>query len=128
MTNKGKKSTKNASLSSENLNNNQKISQEQELKELQDKVFDAVNNLELQKSLDRWLRKEAQNTQVIKRDFSMLKDHIAEYLDSFLVLGYTLEGDRVVIQAFKTPKDRDAIVEFLKTVFIRQQNENFLDE
>jgi len=122
------KSTKNGSLSSENLINNQKNSKEKELKELQDKVFDAVNNLELQKSLDRWLKKESQANQVIKRDFSMLKDHITEYLDSFLVLGYTMEGDRVVIQAFKTPKDRDAIVEFLKTVFIRQQNENFLDE
>jgi hypothetical protein len=128
MTNKGKKSTKNVSLSSENLTQKKNSSKEDDLKELQQKVFDAVNNLELQKSLDRWLRQESHNTQVVKRDFSMLKDHIAEYLDSFLVLGYTMEGDRVVIQAFKTSKDRDAMVEFLKTIFIKQQNENFLDE
>jgi hypothetical protein len=128
MTNKGKKSTKNVSLSSENLTQKKNSSKEDDLKELQQKVFDAVNNLELQKSLDRWLRQESHNTQVVKRDFSMLKDHIAEYLDSFLVLGYTMEGERVVIQAFKTSKDRDAMVEFLKTIFIKQQNENFLDE
>lgn len=128
MTNKGKKTTKNASLSSENLTTKQNFKKEDDLKELQQKVYDAVNNLELQKSLDRWLRQESHNTQVVKRDFSMLKDHIAEYLDSFLVLGYTMEGDRVVMQAFKCPKDRDAMVEFLKTIFIKQQNENFLDE
>jgi hypothetical protein len=39
-----------------------------------------------------------------------------------------MEGERVVIQSFKTAKDKDAIVEFLKTIFIKQQNENFLDE
>jgi hypothetical protein len=129
MTNKSKKTTKNASLSSENLPLNQKnSSKEDDLKELQQKVFDAINNLELQKSLDRWIRQESQSTQAVKRDFSMLKDHISEYLDSFLILGYTMEGERIVIQAFKTAKDRDAIVEFLKTIFIKQQNENFLDE
>ena len=123
MASKGKKTTKNVSLSSENLSN-----KEDDLKELQQKVFDAVNNLELQKSLDRWLRQESQTTQIVKRDFSLLKDHIAEYLDSFLVLGYTMEGERVVMQAFKCSKDRDAMVEFLKTIFIKQQNENFLDD
>jgi hypothetical protein len=124
MTNKKKKTTINA-LSSEDISSN---NEEKKLQDLQTKVYDAINNIELQKSIDKFLRQEAHTTQVTKRDFSMLKDIIGEYLDSFLVLGYSMEGSRIVIQSFKSPKDRDAIVEFLKTVFIKQQNENFLDD
>jgi hypothetical protein len=128
MTNKKKKTTIN-SLSSENVSpKTSKHDEDEKLKELQNKVYDAINNLELQKSMDKFLRQEAHSVQVNKRDFNMLKDHITEYLDSYLLLGYTMNGDRIVIQTFKTAKDRDAIVEFLKTIFIKQQNENFLDE
>jgi hypothetical protein len=45
-----------------------------------------------------------------------------------MVLGYTLDGERIVIQSFKTPKDKDAIVEFMKNIFLKQQNENFFGE
>lgn len=131
MTNKKKKSTKIISLSSENVNQKQEKMQtmtEEQVKDLQERVFGAINNLELQKSMDKWLKEQAQSNQIIKRDISILKNSLVEYLDSFLVLGYTMEGDRIVMQHFKTPKDRDAIVEFLKTIFLKQQHENFLDE
>jgi hypothetical protein len=130
MTNKRKKTTKIGSLSSENIAQKDKktsMTQEQ-LKNLQDKVFGAINDLELQKSMDKWLREQSQNNQITRRDISILRNSLVEYLDSFLVLGYTMEGDRIVMQNFKTPKDRDAIVEFLKTIFLKQQHENFLDE
>lgn len=128
MTNKRKKSTKNISLSSENIIQEKKGMTEEQIKILEEKVFGAVNDLELQKSLDRWLKDHAHNTQIVKRDLSILKSTLCEYLDSFLVLGYTMEGDRVIMQNFRTAKDRDAIVEFLKTIFLKQQHENFLDE
>jgi hypothetical protein len=131
MTNKRKKSTKNESLSSQNLDQKAivptKMTKKQ-IEELNERVYEAVNDLELQKSLDRWLRENTHQNQVIKRDINILKNSICEYLDSFLVLGYTMDGDRIIMQNFKTPKDRDAIVEFLKTVFLKQQHENFLDE
>lgn len=122
-----RKKTTNNSLSSQNIVSEKKISDEN-LIDLQKKVFDAVHNLELQRSLDKMLKQHVHENQIIKRDFSILKDAITEYLDSFLVLGYSLDGDRIVIQHFKSPKDKDAIVEFMKNIFLKQQNENFFGE
>jgi hypothetical protein len=131
MTNKKKKSTKDTiipSLSSEKTSTQKVGMSKDEILALNEKVFAAINNLELQKSLDKWLRDNSQNNMITKRDLSLLKGVITEYLDSFLVFGYNTEGDRVIIQNFKTAKDRDAIMEFLKTIFLKQQHENFLDE
>jgi hypothetical protein len=49
-------------------------------------------------------------------------------MDCYLLFGYNTNGDRVIIQKFSKPRDRDAIMEFLKTIFFKQQQENFLDE
>ena len=62
------------------------------------------------------------------RDLSILKTAITEFLDVFLLFGYDLKGNRVIIQNFKNARDRDAIMEFLKTIFIKQQQDSFLDE
>jgi len=128
MTNKRKKSTKIPSLSSENTSVKSEGMTKEEIKILNDKVFSAVNNLELQKSLDKWLKENTQNNMITKRDLTLLKSLVGEYLDSFLVFGYNTEGDRVIVQNFKTAKDRDAVMEFLKTIFLKQQHENFLDD
>lgn len=101
---------------------------EKQIEDLQKKVFAAINNLELQKSLDRWLKENESNTAVSRRDFNLLKNSISEYMDCYLLFGYNINGDRVIIQKFNKPRDRDAIMEFLKTIFLKQQHENFLDE
>lgn len=122
MTNR-KKKTNNPSLSSENIQMS-----EEDIKKLNERVFDAINNLELQKSLDRWLKHASHQNTVLRRDIGLLKTQVSEYLDSFLLFGYNLEGERIIVQNFKTAKDRDAIMELLKTIFLKQQQENFLDE
>ena len=121
-----KKITNNPSLSS-NHNLKDKISQK-EVEKIHKKVYDAVNNLELQKSLDRWLKENYQHQQIAMRDLGLLKAIISEYLDSFIVFGYNIDGERVILQNFNKAKDRDALMEFLKIVFIKQQQENFLDD
>jgi hypothetical protein len=126
-----KKITSNPSLSSQNVTKEEKnssVMDEKQIEELQKKVFSAINNLELQKSLDKWLRENEGNNAVSKRDFSLLKNIISEYMDCYLLFGYNINGDRVIIQKFNKPRDRDAIMEFLKTIFLKQQHENFLDE
>ncbi len=91
------------------------------------KIFDEVNNKELQKSLDRWLKEHQSQRAVAMRDLELLKSITSEYLESFIVFGYTLDGERVILQNYQKARDRDAIMEFLKTIFIKQQQENFLD-
>lgn len=51
-------------------------------------------------------------------DFKILHNNISEYLESFIAFGYTFDGQRVLIQQYPSPRDKDAILEFLKNVFI----------
>jgi hypothetical protein len=119
------KNTSNPSLSSSEI---KYMITKKDVEDIHKKVFDAVNELELQKSLDKWLKDNKQHQQVAMRDLGLLKAIITEYLDSFILFGYNIEGERVILQNFNKAKDRDALMEFLKIVFIKQQQENFLDE
>lgn len=96
--------------------------------EIAKKVFTAVSNVELQKSIDKFMKESKRANQISMRDLSILKGIMGEYLDAFLVFGYNIEGDRIILQNFKNARDRDAIMEFLKTIFLKQQHENFLDQ
>jgi hypothetical protein len=121
---KSKKQTNINSLSGDNKNDIISVST---MMEIQQKVFEEIDNLELQKSLLDWEKKLKQKQKIGKRDLSILKDTISEYMNTFLLFGYNLDDDRVIIQKFENPRDRDAMMEFLKNIFIKQQSENFLD-
>lgn len=98
-----------------------------DMEEVAEKVFSEINHKELQKSLDKWLKENQSHNAIAMRDLGILKSIVSEYLDAFVVFGYTLEGERVILQHYQKARDRDAIMEFLKTIFIKQQQENFLD-
>jgi hypothetical protein len=116
------------SLSSvESLPNKIEVTSQNNFEEIQKKVNDAISNLELQKSIERWMKENKKENAIVLRDLNILKGIISEYLDAFLIFGYNMNGERVIVQNFKNARDRDAIMEFLKTVFIKQQQENFLD-
>jgi hypothetical protein len=121
------KKTTNPSLSSQDIQTKNVMSDE-EIQELNKKVYSAINNLELQKSLDKYLKDNRQRQQVVMRDLGLLKSIITEYLDSFILFGYSIDGERVILQNFTKSKDRDALMEFLKIIFLKQQHENFLDD
>jgi hypothetical protein len=126
-----RKSTNNPSLSSQEVVKEEDAPltmNKKQIEDLQKKVFDTINNIELQRSLDRWLKENNTNNAVYKRDFDLLKNSISEYMDCYLLFGYNINGERVIIQNFNKPRDRDAIMEFLKTIFLKQQHENFLDD
>ena len=123
-----KKKTSTPSLSSvESLTNNIKIDKNDSQEELSRKVFDAISNVELQKSIDKWMKENRKENQISMRDLGILKGIVSEYLDTFLIFGYNVNGERIILQNFKNARDRDAIMEFLKTIFLKQQHENFLD-
>jgi hypothetical protein len=97
------------------------------LEEIKNNLFAAINNAELEKGLDKWSKEKDFETKVSIRDLTVLKGIITEYLDTFMIMGYNVDGERVVIQHFNSHRDRDAIMEFLKNLFIQQQQNNFLD-
>ena len=94
---------------------------------LEEKVYHEINNEELQKCLWNWDKQFKFKQKINNRDLNILKNSISEYMDSFLLFGYNFDNDRIILQNFDNPKDRDAIMEFLKNIFIKQQTENFLD-
>jgi hypothetical protein len=119
--------TNNPSLSSESIQQKKGMT-DADVQELNKKVYAAINNLELQKSLDRFLKENRTQQQTALRDLGLLKSIITEYLDSFILFGYSIDGERVIIQNFEKSKDRDALMEFLKIIFFKQQQDNFLDD
>lgn len=96
-------------------------------KKVKESVSDVVNDIELQKALDKWIKEHHQDNKIVARDLSLLRSIITEYMDAYILLGYNLEGQRVVIQNYSSAKDKDAMMEFFKNIFIQQQNNNFLD-
>jgi hypothetical protein len=124
-----KKKTQTPALSSiDSIPNRIEITSDTPKEELKNKVQEAISNLELQKSIDRWMKDNKKDNSISMRDLGILKSIITEYLDVFLVFGYNTNGERIILQNFKNARDRDAIMEFLKTIFLKQQHENFLDE
>lgn len=97
------------------------------VEEAKEYALEAINNTELQKALDKWIIDHQQEHKILSRDLNLLRSIISEYLDTYIVFGYNLEGDRIVIQNCNTSRDKDALMEFLKNIFIKQQHNNFLD-
>jgi hypothetical protein len=126
MPKKNKKTLKESKMPSLSADFNKK-NEEISIELTAEKIFNEVNKKELQKSLDKWLKDNQTQNSIVMRDLGLLKSIVAEYLDAFIVFGYNLEGERVILQNYQKARDRDAIMEFLKTIFIKQQQENFLD-
>lgn len=95
---------------------------------IEQKLYDTLNAVELKKSMDKWLRTAEGKNATILRDLSILKGMNEEYLSSFLTLGYTMDGERVILQSYSSPKDKDALMEFLKNVFIQNHHGQLPEE
>jgi hypothetical protein len=52
------------------------------------------------------------------RDMNILDSLVAEYLKSYIILGYDLNGNKVGIQHAKSSQESDALVEHLRTTFL----------
>jgi hypothetical protein len=124
---KSSSKTDNLSLSASEFKNNKNKIDIPSIDDIEKKIFEEINNVELQKSLFRWEKELKNRQQVTRRDFTLLKNSIEEYMNTFILFGYNIDDERVIIQKFDTARDRDAIMEFLKNIFIKQQTENFLE-
>lgn len=96
-------------------------SNETELSNLSDKEITNIEdlfNMALLEYVDD-IEKKIYNNKF--SDFSNLKLIIGEYLETFSLYGYDLNGNRVEIFHEKSDKDGDALNEFLKNKFIKAQ-------
>jgi hypothetical protein len=58
------------------------------------------------------------------KDLHHLDSIVAEYLQSFIILGYDLNGEKICISHASTPAARDALVEHMRTTFLNIINNN----
>lgn len=97
------------------------------IEDVEEKILTAINNQELQKGIEKWLKDNKENQRELNRDLNLLGSVISEYLDSFILFGYNLDGERVIIQNYNKPKDKDALMEFLKIVFLKHHQGEMYD-
>ena len=55
----------------------------------------------------------------IKDNTDGIVHYLAEYFDTFILLGYDSKGERIVINFFDTPLKQDAIFKLLEQIFIK---------
>lgn len=79
----------------------------------------AINDRELQIGMERFLKEKEIKSVENKRDVKILTSQIAEYLDSYIVFGYDMNGERILIEHHSKARDYDALMEFLKIVCYR---------
>ena len=58
----------------------------------------------------------AESIESNEQDMSAVNDYLAEHLKSFILLGYDVKGESVVIVSGKSPQDYDAIETLLRRV------------
>jgi len=97
------------------------------ISEIKNNIFNSINDAELKSALDKWMKENHNDVQIAERDYMLLKSVITEYLDSYILFGYNTKGERIIVQHANSARDRDAVMEFLKTIFMQQQQTNFLD-
>ncbi len=75
-------------------------------------------NEQFLKHINSFLKKKENSHKESVDEYKILQANIGEFLESFITFGYTFNGQRVVIQHYPTPKDKDALLEFLKNMFV----------
>lgn len=56
------------------------------------------------------------------KDLEHLDGIVQEFLSSYLILGYDINGEKVTITHARNPQDKDALVEHLRSTFINTVN------
>lgn len=82
----------------------------------------------IQNSMQRYADIVDNQLRETRNDFENLRPIVSEYLDDFIIIGHTLEGERVVMRYTVTPADLDKLTELCKKVLIQmmiqEQNGN----
>jgi hypothetical protein len=70
-------------------------------------------------SVDKYSRVVDKQYQETRNDFDCLQPILTEFLDDFLIIGHTLEGQRLVMRYADSPIQLDALTELSKKVLVR---------
>ena len=89
-----------------------------ELPPVDSEVSHALANM-LQNSIDKYAEVAEKQNRESREDFKSLEAVMTEFLDDYIIIGHTLDGQRVVIRYTATPGDLDKLTELCKKVLVR---------
>lgn len=93
--------------------------EEAPMEPMDEAVKQTLSNI-VQNSVDKYIEPAYKDPYKEQRDdFQHLQPIISEFLDDFILIGHTLDGQRVVIRYTKTPADLDKLTELFRRVFMR---------
>jgi hypothetical protein len=81
-------------------------------------MAEAIANI-IQNSVDKYSEIADNQIRDTRTDFDNLQPIISEFLDDFIIIGHTLDGQRVVMRYTATPADLDKLTELCKKVLVR---------
>lgn len=73
----------------------------------------------IQNSVDKYTEIAANQLKDTRNDFDALQTITSEFLEDFIIIGHTLDGQRVVMRYTATPADLDKLTELCKKVLVR---------
>lgn len=79
------------------------------------KLINEILNDATKAEVNKTVTKRIDSEEVIIR----IKAILSEYFDSFMLMGYDVNGKRVVLRHAKTNKDEDSLMEMIRYIFIR---------
>jgi hypothetical protein len=78
----------------------------------------AIANI-IQNSVDKFGKIANNQLKDTRTDFDCLQPIVSEFLEDFIIIGHTLEGQRVVMRYTSSPADMDKLTELCKKVLVR---------
>jgi hypothetical protein len=87
----------------------------------------AIANL-LQNTVEKYAEAADNQLKSTRDDFETLQSIISEFLEDYLVIGHTLDGQRVVIRYTSSPAALDGLTELSKKVLVRMMQQEQLGQ
>ena len=95
-----------------------------------------VEQQQFMAKLNQWLSLNKDNQAETNRrrnletlnDYVTLEQTVTEFLDTFLLIGYNLQGQRVIVQHCSNNRDQDALIELVRNIAVIPLNKPFKDE
>lgn len=88
------------------------------LKDNEDTVKQTIENI-IQNCANKYAEAADNQLKDTRNDFEALQTIVSEFLEDFIVIGHTLDGQRVVMRYTSTPADLDKLTELCKKVLVR---------
>jgi len=81
-------------------------------------ISDAISNM-IEDAVHKYSDSVNKQYKDMRDDFDCLQPILSEFLDDYMIIGHTLEGQRLVLRYADSPIQLDALTELSKKVLIR---------